>query len=310
MYTVRQAGFSTAGPIDGKLSGVISFRDAAYDLEDPQYRVITKYYARLSKTCDAQGIIKSHGHDYHVFEWLRRPETPTMYYSGLLKDVVLPTNAKYILLFSSDDDLTPLGPPVALQVFGQANDTHTPMLVQAGGDNVGTHGSSRLQSFSLGNLKRVTEDARDQTAQRVIGALSNLVEMNTFMGINEFEIMEVSADDVDISNSTGHHSAKLFGVPQLVVQHIRNTTKLTPFIHRSQLQEPAVEKPDFAYALRVSTLPVQFGHNDSVVPIEEPLAVQVRQSATALVSDGVAATDEAPSLLGSLLGPLAHMFGI
>jgi hypothetical protein len=308
MYTVRQAGFSTAGPIDGKLSGVLTFRDAAYDLEDPRYSVITKYYARLSKTCDAQGIIRSHGHDYHVFEWLRRPETPTAYYTGLLKDVELPTNAKYILLFSSDDDLTPLGPPVAVQVFGQSNDTRTSMLVQEGGDNIGTVGSARLRSFSLNNLKHVTEEARDQTAKRVIGALPNLIEMNTFMGLTEFEIMEVSADDVDLSNHTGHHTATLFGVPDLVTQHIRNTTKLTPFIHRSQLQEPAVEKPDFAYSLLVSTLPVQFGRNDSVIPIEAP-AMPQRVAAPVSEEDGKA-VEGSQSLLGSLLGPLAHMFGI
>ncbi len=57
--------------------------------------------------------------DYFVAEWNRRANVKA--YSDTLKDVEVPTGARYILIFSTDAQGTPLAPPVGFPVTGWDN---------------------------------------------------------------------------------------------------------------------------------------------------------------------------------------------
>ncbi len=61
-------------------------------------------------------ILKSRPVDYPIYEWKRIPSSVT--FTGVIKDAVVPTGAKYLLLFTSDLERTPLAKPYPIPING------------------------------------------------------------------------------------------------------------------------------------------------------------------------------------------------
>ena len=79
--------------------------------------------------------------------------------------------------------------------------------------------------------------------------------------------MVVSPDDIEVIFLDERHRSQLFGVPDLVAQHLIRFTPLVPYVHRIEVRDPAVEKADYIYRLMVSLLPIQLDHDETMMPL-------------------------------------------